>query len=72
MGSIVYTLRIRALKKQIESSRLRCDALAIRFETVRTHQEKAKIARAYDKALKKTHARQLLLEMLERHQREAR
>jgi hypothetical protein len=71
VGSIVHLLRIRTLRKQIEMSRRRCDALAIRFETAKTTTQKAKIARAYDNALKKTHARQLLLELLERKERES-
>jgi 23S rRNA C2498 (ribose-2'-O)-methylase RlmM len=71
VGSFVSSLRIRALKNQIEALRQRCHDLAVEFETVSTSQEKARIAREYDKALKKVHAMQFLLDLQERKEQEA-
>jgi hypothetical protein len=69
--SLVDTLRIRTLKKQIAGARKRCDALALQFQSAQTEAERSRIAGAYDKALQKTHARQFVLELLERKAREA-
>jgi hypothetical protein len=71
VGSFVDTLRIRSLRRQIEASRKHCGALAQEFETATTTEEKSRIAREYDKTLKKTHAMQFLLELLERKVKEA-
>jgi hypothetical protein len=71
VDSTVHALGVRALKKLVESSRERCDALVLEFEAAQTSLEKSRIAREYDKALKKTHAMQLLLELQERKEREA-
>jgi hypothetical protein len=66
VGSIVDTLRIRTLRKLVEASRNRCDALVARFETATTVKKKSKIALKYDKVLKRTHALQFQLEKQER------
>jgi hypothetical protein len=71
VSSFADTLRIRSLRKQIEASRTHCDELALEFEAAQTKEEKSKIAREYDKALKKTHAMQFLLELQERKQQDA-
>jgi hypothetical protein len=68
MGSIVHSLRIRTLKKQIAALRKRCNALAVQFEATESHPEKAKIKQAHDRVLRRTHERQLMLETLERSQ----
>ena len=69
MGSIVHLLRIRTLKKQIAALRKRCNALAVKFEAAESHPDKARIKQAHDKALKRAHARQLMLETFERCKR---
>jgi hypothetical protein len=71
VGSIVHKLRIRTLKKLVETSRQQCDALVIQFDKAKTSKEKSRIAREYDKTLKRTHAMQFLLELQERRDREA-
>jgi hypothetical protein len=70
LGSIIRRLRIQSLKAQVEASRLNCTSLANEFENAATDTEKTKIATRYDEALKQTHCRQLLLELLERQDRE--
>lgn len=70
MGSVINRLRIKSLQGQVEASRLHSQALASKFESAATSGEKTRIARLYDEALKKTHAMQLLLELLEREERE--
>ncbi len=71
MASIIDKLRMKTLKGQIEALRLESVALATQFEAAQTNTEKARLARRYDQALKQTHAMQLILELLERKQREA-
>ncbi len=71
MPSIIDKLRMKTLKGQIEALRLESIALAQQFEAAPTDAEKASIARKHARALKETHAMQLVLELLERKQREA-
>lgn len=70
MGSIFRKLRIHSLLAQIEASRLYSVSLANQFDAAPTNGEKTKIAQRYDDALKQTHTMQLLLELLERQERE--
>jgi hypothetical protein len=72
LESFINRFRIRSLKTQIDEARQRCNALAIEFDAAKTSAEKTEIARHYDKALKEAHALQLVLEMIERQQRESR
>jgi hypothetical protein len=70
MESVIDRVRIRSLRGHIDASRLYSVALANRFEAAPTASEKTKIARQYDAALKQTHELQLMLEMLEKQERE--
>ena len=71
MGSSVHSMGIGALKKLVDTSRQHCDALAAEFEKAHSKEEKSRIAREYDKALKRTQAMQFLLELQERKEWEA-
>ena len=71
MGSFFSRLRTQSLKRRIEELRHQSASLAGEFETAPTETEKTRIARRYDEALKQTHAMQLLLELIERKEREA-
>jgi hypothetical protein len=68
--SIIRSLRIHSLRGQVESSRCYCCSLASQFEATPSNVEKTRIAQRYDAALKQTHMLQLLLELLEREQRQ--
>lgn len=60
------------MKAQMEASRLHCVSIANEFEKAQTNAEKTNIANHYNEALKRTHATQLLMELLERQEREGR
>jgi hypothetical protein len=67
MESMLRKLRIHSLRTKIETSRLRSVELAGRFESAETNAQKTRIVREYDKSLKRIHAMQFQLEMLERN-----
>ena len=71
MVSAVRRLRIKFLIAQVDAARDHCATLANRFESALSNTEKSHIATQYDLALRRTHARQLLLELLERKERES-
>jgi predicted metal-binding protein len=60
--------RVRVLKAQIDALREYSAALAAQFQAASSDAEKAKIARRFDKVLKRTHSKQLQLELLERRE----
>ncbi len=69
--SIIGKLRIQQLKTHIESSRLYSEALARQFQEAQTGAEKTMIAGQYEEALKQVYKMRLLLELLERKDKEA-
>jgi hypothetical protein len=71
MVSAIRRLRIKFLIAQVGASRDHCATLANKFESALNNTEKSNIARQYDLALTRTHTRQLLLELLERKERES-
>jgi hypothetical protein len=70
METIINKLRLPALRAQIEASRLYCASLAAQFDAAQSGAEKTEVASRYEDALKQTHMMRLLLELLERHERE--
>lgn len=58
--------RIRVLKARIEALRARTATVADDFQSASNDTEKARLARRFDKLLKRTHSKQLELELLER------
>lgn len=71
MVSAIRKLRIKLLIAQVDASRGRCATLAHKFEFAHSDTEKSNITRLYDRALTRTHTRQLSLEHLERKERES-
>jgi len=71
LATMINRLKMHSLRAQIETSRLLCGALAGKFELTTSPTEKSKLARRYDEALRQTHTMQLLLELMERQEREA-
>jgi len=71
LESVIRSLKIHSLKRQVESSRLYCKKLASQFDAAASNADRTRIAHCYDEALKHTHTLQLLLELLEREQRKA-
>jgi hypothetical protein len=59
-----------SLKAQIEVSRRQGEAFAGEFEKASSIEQKSEIARKWDRAIKAKHAAQVLLEMLEKQQKE--
>jgi len=72
LDSVIRKLRIRSLKAQIEVSRLRSESFAGDFEKATSNEQKSEIARKWDRTIKAKHAAQVLLEMLERQQKDER
>ena len=68
--SSIGKLKIKYFHGQLASSRLYCDALAKQLAAAQTKTEKKRISCQYDEALKQAHALQLLLEFLQREERE--
>jgi hypothetical protein len=63
--SLVTKWRIRVLKARIDALREYSAALADQFQAASNDAMKTRIARRFDKALKRTHSMQLRLELLE-------
>jgi hypothetical protein len=72
LDSVLRKLRMMSLKAQIEVSRRQGEAFAGDFEKAESVEQKSEIARKWDRAIKAKHAAQVLLEMLERQQKEER
>ncbi len=68
MSHFITKWRVRVLKAQIDTLREYSTANAAQFQAASSDAEKAKIARRFDKVLKRTHAKQLQLELLERRE----
>jgi hypothetical protein len=71
MTLFITRWRIRVLKTQIDALREYSATLAARFQAASNDIEKAKIARRFDRVLKRTHSKQLQLELLERREGKA-
>jgi hypothetical protein len=72
LDSVIRKLRIGPLKAQIEVCRLRIESFARDFEKATSNVQKSEIAREWDREMKAKHAAQVLLEMLERQQKDER
>lgn len=71
MEGFVRKLKIQSLKAQIDEKRQFSTELARGFERIGSSEERTRTARCFDDTLKQMHAMQLMLELLERHEREA-
>jgi hypothetical protein len=72
LDSVIRNLRIRSLKAQIEDSQRQSESFAGDFEKAVSIEKKSEIARKWDQAMKAKHAAQVLLEMLQRQQKDER
>lgn len=70
MSSFADTVGINSLRKYVEASQRQCDELASQFETAQTAEQRSEIAREHEKAMKRKHAMQFLLELQERREKE--
>jgi hypothetical protein len=68
MQPLIRKLKIHVLKRRLESSRLRCDSLAIKFDEATTAEHRAELVRLWDQAMAQSHALQHALAVLERRQ----
>ncbi len=62
---LITKWRIRVLKARIDAMREYSAALENQFQAASNDAQKTRIARRFDKALKRTHSMQLQLELLE-------
>jgi hypothetical protein len=65
-------LRSEILRKDVELFQHRCDSLVSRFESADSPEEKTRIADQYSRALNQLETSALLLELVERLERENR
>jgi hypothetical protein len=72
MELILRDLGIQGLKQHLNKCRDYCESLARNFEKAQTSLERANLAFTWDAALKHGQMVQLLLELLERCEREGR
>jgi hypothetical protein len=61
-----------SLKAQIEAARRQGESFAGDFEKAASDEQKSEIARKWDQTIKAKHAAQVLLEVLERQQKQER
>jgi hypothetical protein len=71
LESIIRKLRVHTLKAQLALRHLICESLAKEFETALTFERRAALARKWDVTLKEGHVFQLMLDLLERQERES-
>lgn len=72
MELVVRDLEIESLKQHLEMCREYCGSLAREFEGARSSVDQANLAFTWDAALKHSYMVQLLLELMERREREGR
>jgi hypothetical protein len=72
MESLIHKLKAQSLKAHLAASRHVCSSLAREFETQSlTRDQKAAIAKRWEKALQETHGLQLAIGQLERRDSES-
>ena len=72
MERIINQLRMHSLQGQAAAWREYSSLLASQFESAATSTEKTRLAMRYDEAMKQARTIQMLLEIVERQQHEAR
>lgn len=72
MHPSVLRSRIQFLREQVETSRLYCASFPTKFQAAQTEDERTEIAFHYNEALQQTYRLEMLLETLERSEREQR
>ena len=63
-------LGIHTLRKQLDNCRDLCASLAKEFEVAETSAQRTRLADTWDTAMKQYHATQLLLELLEKQEKQ--
>lgn len=70
MESIIRKLRIQTLRAQSELRRLQGESFAKKLSAAATDEQRTDLAREWDKAIQAKHATRLMMDLMERQERE--